>query len=83
VSPLTALSSPLSRFWKEDVKIARDFNQTFDGHASLGENFLREWAVSSFTKLKQYVSHYCCVIDTITYLIDKNRIQRDLIKMQS
>lgn len=48
VTPVTALSSPTSRFWKEDVKIARDYRKTFndDVYDSLGEGFLREWAVS-------------------------------------
>jgi len=55
VTPITALSSPLGRFWKEDIKIARDFSREDDrAGSSLGENFLRQWAVSIF---KSSLSH--------------------------
>jgi hypothetical protein len=46
VTPMKSLSSPLARFWKEDIKIARDYAFTHDPEQSLGEDFIREWVVS-------------------------------------
>ena len=48
---MKALSSPLARFWKEDVKIAREYPAPADPNGTLGEEFLREWAVSGLSFL--------------------------------
>ena len=48
VMPMPSFSKlSTSRFWKEDIKIARDYNRTFDSKRrdSLGKEFLEEWAV--------------------------------------
>lgn len=53
VTPMKTLDSPLARFWKEDIKIARDYAVSLDPENSLGEEFIREWVVSmtKWTKL--------------------------------
>jgi len=40
--------SSTRRFWQEDIKIARDYNKTltYVGNENLGNEFLKEWAVS-------------------------------------
>ncbi|XP_064486468.1 uncharacterized protein LOC135398867 [Ornithodoros turicata] len=32
------------RFWKNDIKVARDYNRTFNDDDDLGHRFLEEWA---------------------------------------
>ncbi|XP_015791874.1 uncharacterized protein LOC107368544 isoform X2 [Tetranychus urticae] len=45
VSPVDEKSSPTSRFWKEDVKIVREYNKTVrERKRSLHQDFLQEWA---------------------------------------
>ena len=48
VTPMKTLSSPMARFWKEDVKIARNYAASLDPDTSLslGDDFIREWVVS-------------------------------------
>lgn len=46
VVPIKAMSKETARFWKEDVPIAREYNRTLPRNASLGKEFLQEWAVS-------------------------------------
>lgn len=55
VAPIKSLRSPLARFWTEDVKIAREFVPPTDG--SLGEDFVREWAVSLQSSVSQSCVH--------------------------
>ena len=46
VSPVDEKSSPTSRFWKEDIKIAREYNKTIrERKRSLHQDLLVEWAV--------------------------------------
>lgn len=54
VTPTNKISSPTSRFWQEDIKIARDYNKTSHGERkrSLQQDLLEEWAVSSLDDLE-------------------------------
>lgn len=59
VAPKTA-APQTSRFWKEDLKIARDYNKTFSRSEGreLGKEFLEEWAnLSGFDPNQVYSSN--------------------------
>ena len=62
---MKSLSSPLARFWKEDVKIARDYAFTHDPEQSLGEEFIREWVVS------------CSLVELVPEFVTRNSHHRN------
>jgi hypothetical protein len=57
VAPYSSMSASTRRFWKEDIKIARDYNKTeSEGQNTLGEEFLREWAAMTGLDEKELMS---------------------------
>lgn len=54
-------STPTARFWKEDIKIVRDYNKTIrERKRSLHHDLLEEWAVSLVSFCKLDID--CCLV---------------------
>ncbi|KAI1295681.1 Uncharacterized protein HDE_05382 [Halotydeus destructor] len=56
VAPMSSMSSATSRFWKEDVKIAREHPESTSNLNTMGEDFLKEWAQMMGIDERQFLS---------------------------